>query len=67
MISVVITKSTIEVRAAADYINSIANANGWTAENVRDFEREIESCDSWIAKQLAIEEWDCELDECVCI
>lgn len=63
MISVRSNDNSIYGREAADYINNIANANGWTAENRRNFEEQIAECDEWIASKLYLEEWDCELEE----
>lgn len=65
-----ITAKTNMAREAADYINSLAMANGFTTAFTKDelsqyeswFKDQISKCDGYIASNLAIETEEIELD-----
>lgn len=68
---ITITAKTNMAREAADYINSLAMANGFTTAFTKDelsqyeswFEGQISECDEYIASNLAIETEEIELDD----
>ena len=66
-----IIAKTEMAKAAADYINSLAMANGFTtamtAEELSQykgwFEGQIQECDEYIASNLVVETEEIELDD----
>ena len=68
---ITITAKTNMAREAADYINSLAMANGFTTAFTKDelsqyeswFEGQVKECDEYIASNLAIETEEIELDD----
>jgi hypothetical protein len=68
---ITIAAKTNMAREAADYINSLAMANGFTTAFTKDelsqyeswFEGQISECDSYIAENLVIETEEIELED----
>lgn len=70
-IQINITAKTEMAQAAADYINSLAMANGFSTAMTDEelsqykgwFEGQIQECDEYIASNLVIESEEIELDD----
>ena len=68
---ITITAKTNMAREVADYINSLAMANGFTTAFTKDelsqyeswFEGQISECDRYIAENLVIDTEESELDD----
>lgn len=69
--NIYLTAQSNMAREAADYINSLAMANGFTTAFTEDelsqyeswFEGQIQECDEYIASNLAIETEEIELND----